>query len=208
MPIVSDDMKKEAEKLANDKIEAAVSYKTSTRRDPNIIIRTGGGNTEKELPETQKKRDAKDRLATATVTDIESGRAGSSNIKNFILGLTSKYDVDPSKTKLTKLPDGTYGIKVINTSGKPNLNFGQNGIITSYDEIITYVPDSQVDRILIADQKKKTSPAKAPAKAPDNVKIVTLETVKQKLGKGATQSQIDEYIKQLESTGKFKVKTK
>lgn len=164
MPIVSDDMKKEAEKLAGNKIQAAVSYKTSLTRDPNIIIRTGG-STEKEPNETEKKREAKDRIATATVADIESGRVGSSNIKNFILGLTSKYDVDPSKTKLIKLPNGSYGIKVITTGDKPNLNFGQNGIITSYDEIVTYVPDSQVDRILISDQKKKYSPAKSPAKA-------------------------------------------
>ena len=53
----------------------------------------------------------------------------------------------------------------------------------------------------------KTNAQKQPAPT-SNVKIVTLDMVKQKLGKGATQSQINAYIKQLESTGNFKVQTK
>jgi hypothetical protein len=58
-----------------------------------------------------------------------------------------------------------------------------------------------------AELKRGGSPAPAPTPS-GNVKIVTLDMVKQKLGKGATQSQINAYIKQLESTGNFKVQRK
>lgn len=153
VPLVSDDMKKEAEKLASDKIEAAVSYKTSMSRDPNIII--NAPKEPKDLTETQKEREAADRLANATVVDINGGKANSSNIKNFILGLASDYDVDPRKSKLIKTPNGNYGIQIIATNGKPNVNFGKNGIITSYEEIVPLVPKGQITRVLISDQKSK-----------------------------------------------------
>jgi hypothetical protein len=52
-----------------------------------------------------------------------------------------------------------------------------------------------------ANTKKESTPT-------GNVKIVTLDMVKQKLGKGATQAQINAYAKQLEATGNYKVQTK
>lgn len=39
-PIITDDMKKVAEKLADDKIQAGISYKTTERKDNNIVITT------------------------------------------------------------------------------------------------------------------------------------------------------------------------
>lgn len=58
-------------------------------------------------------------------------------------------------------------------------------------------------------QAPTPAPKPTPAPAPSgDVKIVTLNMVKQKLGKNATPKQIDAYIKQLESSGKFKVEGK
>jgi hypothetical protein len=55
---------------------------------------------------------------------------------------------------------------------------------------------------------KAVPQAKLAPKQSGDVKIVSLNTIKQKLGKDATQSKIDAYIKQLESGGKFKVEGK
>jgi len=152
VPIVTDGLKAVVDKLVDEKIQATVSLKTTKRRDPNIIINTP--KEPKDLTETEKERQAADRLASATVLDIKGGKANSSNIKNFILGLASDYDVDPKKSKLIKMPNGGYGIQIISTSNTPNTNFGKNGIITSYEEIVPLVPKGQVNRVLISDQKK------------------------------------------------------
>ena len=197
-----------ARKLVREGIDARAKETQQITRNPNIIVNTGGGKENKPT-ETEQQRDAADRLATAITNDIQSGSINSSNIKNFVLGLASDYDVDPRKSKLIDLGNGTKGIQVIATNGKPNVNFGQNGIITSYDDIISYVPKSQINRVLISDQKKRGTSAstRAPkATSPTDVKIVTLEMVKQKLPEGATKDQINAYVKQLESTGKYKLK--
>ena len=57
--------------------------------------------------------------------------------------------------------------------------------------------------------KPKPTPAPTPAPKPaGNMKIVPYSMVLQKLGKNANQADIDAYIKQLESSGNFKVERK
>jgi hypothetical protein len=156
IPVVTDDMKARARKLLSEGIDARAKESQQVSRNPNIIVNTGSGGTkEAKSTETEKKRIVADRLASATVSDIQNGNASSANIKNFILGLASEYDVDPRKSRLMKMPDGSFGIQIISTTGVPNVNFGNQGIITSYDEIVPLVPEGQINRVLISDQKKK-----------------------------------------------------
>jgi hypothetical protein len=49
-PIITDDMKSVAEKLAGDKIQASISYKTTERRNPNIVVNTGASKEPKDIP--------------------------------------------------------------------------------------------------------------------------------------------------------------
>jgi hypothetical protein len=204
VPIVTDEMKDRARKSLSEGIDARAKESQQVSRNPNIIVNTGGAKENKPT-ETEQQRNAADRLATAITNDIQSGSINSSNIKNFVLGLASDYDVDPRKSKLIDLGNGTKGIQIIATNGKPNVNFGQNGIVSAYEDIVSYVPKSQINRVLISDQKKRGT--RAPKETnPAEVKIVTLEMVKQKLPEGATKDQINAYVKQLESTGKYKLK--
>lgn len=158
-PVVTDTMKTNALESVKAGIDARAKESQQVSRNPNIIVNTGGSKENKPT-ETQQKRNAADRLANATVSDIENGAINSSNIKNFILGLASEYDVDPRKSKLIKTPSGDYGIQIISTSGKPNVNFGKNGIITSYEEIVPLVPEGQINRVLISDQKSNVKKGK------------------------------------------------
>jgi hypothetical protein len=203
-PAVDDKMRAEAASILDKGLEARIKEAKQETRDADVIVNAGGGKENKPT-ETEQQRNAADRLATAITNDIQSGSINSSNIKNFILGLASDYDVDPRKSKLIDLGNGTKGIQIIATNGKPNVNFGQNGIVSAYEDIVSYVPKSQINRVLISDQKKRGT--RAPKETnPAEVKIVTLEMVKQKLPEGATKDQINAYVKQLESTGKYKLK--
>jgi hypothetical protein len=210
IPAIDDKMRAEAAAILDKGLEARIKEAKQETRDADVIVNTGGVGAKEVKPSaTEKKMIVADRLASATVSDIQNGNASSANIKNFILGLASEYDVDPRKSRLMKMPDGSFGIQIISTTGVPNVNFGNQGIITSYDEIVPLVPEGQINRVLISDQKKMgtSSSTRAPkASNPAEVKIVTLDMVKQKVGKNATQSEINQYIKDLESSGKFKVK--
>lgn len=196
---ITPEMKEEAMNSMKAGIDARAKESQQISRNPNIIVNTGG-DKEGKSTETEKQRDAADRLAVAMTNDIKSGNINSSNIKNFVLGLASEYDVDPRKSTLIKTPNGDFGIQIISTTGKPNVNFGQNGIIKNYEEIVPLVPKGQINRVLISDQKGKSK------SAPTNVKYVTMDMVMQKVGSDATQSEINKYIKDIESSGKFKVK--
>jgi hypothetical protein len=161
-PVVTDTMKTNALESVKAGIDARAKESQQVSRNPNIIVNTGGvGTKEVKLNATDKKMIAADKLANATVSDIQNGNASSANIKNFILGLASEYDVDPRKSRLMKMPDGSFGIQIISTTGVPNVNFGNQGIITSYDEIVPLVPEGQINRVLISDQSKSNKSVKS-----------------------------------------------
>lgn len=171
-PKVTPKMKEEASAMLDDQFKAMIKESKSETRDQDITVNTGG--KEYKSTEAEKKRDASDRIANEIVKDIKSGNASSSNIKNFVLGLSAAgFDVDPVKSKLYKAPDGNLGIRVIDTKGNPNVNFGKNGFINDYAEVITYVPEEQINRVLISDQQgKSTSGVKSNSKAKGKADLI------------------------------------
>jgi hypothetical protein len=237
-PIPTEDQKKVAEEYVRNQIEVGVGYKESqTQGFAPKAPRSGGGGT-KPTEGSKARKSAlkqaisyaeilqkdpyngfvinkiKDAYRTLGTVDVQPLMDQDNNLTGYDI-----YKVDKNgqriilKGKEASAPSGAFirkggavqGIfEALNKDqkrGEESIDWG-----TATEE---YEGDQSrlSERLPLIKAGGKTNAQKQPTPS-GNVKIVTLDMVKQKLGKGATQSQIDAYTKQLESTGNFKVQTK
>lgn len=227
-PIITDEMKKVADKLASDKIQASISYKTTERRNPNIVITTP--KETKDIP----RMDVVE--AKKKIRQIES-KEDSDAIFNRAPGFKAKLENMAKKAgyknvAIVNLPGGGLGIRATVGAEKPSkakviqefpngeaIYSWRNGLdpnvgSNEYIELGQENKQDYLDIIQVGKGQMKARVAKstgrsntADSKTPDTeVKYFTIDQVKEKLGKNATQDQINQYIKAAEAGGKFKLK--
>lgn len=224
-PIITDDMKKAAEKLADDKIQASISYKTTERRNPNIIITTP--REAKDIPRMdvveagKKVRQIELRDDSESIFKREPGyvkkleslakQKGYKDVqivyRNGGLAILGKINKGDKVKTLQEFPNGEAIYSWRN---------GLDPIVGSneYKELTLENKQDYLDIVQAGKGQMKARVAKSTgrsgaddSKTPDTeIKYFTIDQVKEKLGKNATQSQIDQYIKAAEASGKFKFK--
>lgn len=226
-PIPTEDQKKVAEEYVRNQIEVGVGYKESqtqgfspkapkaTKVDkvPDAVVKrvdlydkaVGMSETFRKDPtNSQVLAEIAGLYHTGSVI-VEPYRRGDNAIIGFNI---FQKDSKGGKMKGTNV-GGTYDRIRIDADAIYQRLTKDNRMGEEYGTSQTAKRDwvqagNDANRTLF-DYKNPGKPTPTPA---GNVKIVTLDMVKQKLGKNATQSQINAYAKQLEATGKFKVQTK
>lgn len=225
-PILTEAQEKVAKDFVRNQIEVGVGGKQSmTKPNAPRYGRSGGGSVRPEkLTQGEEAILSEGDAVMSVIDDVALRGANTQFTQDILNGLVDLgYELgEGSKLSLNK----SGGLDVLNQSGKKVISLNAP---VDYWKVISgkntaqagsaYNRYSQLSQGAMGYTSTRggQEPAPAPKAVPQakptpkpggDVKIVPLNMVKRKLGKNATPEQIDAYIKQLESSGKFKVEGK